>query len=249
VTPLRWLAFAEGDGASWGMAWIRDEPGRGHAALGTAGGSRVVEAAIEAGPGDAWRLHGDGLELAVSSTGEPFGGDPESRPDGFAQLALAQGSFTLEGAERAVEAHGWRATLRELPAEDRLDSLRLLAAWFGDDEALALLAVRPRKARGQEGDLVTAALVESGEPRVVADPRLSTTYGGQGVPDRAGVELWVSEPTEEPGKAGEHPHRVAGEAAGPRVPWTEGDLNLGAQPFRWHSHGRDGAGVYLLGRS
>ena len=54
---------------------------------------------------------------------------------------------------------------------------------------------------------------------------------------------------QEPGKAGEHPHRVAGEAAGPRVPWTEGDLNLGAQPFRWHSHGRDGAGVYLLGRS
>ena len=96
---------------------------------------------------------------------------------------------------------------------------------------------------------MTAALVESGEPRVVADPRLSTTYGGEGVPARAGVELWVSEPAEEPETVKEHPHRLAGEATGPQVRWTDGGLGLGAQPFRWHSHGRDGAGVYLLGRA
>jgi hypothetical protein len=59
----------------------------------------------------------------------------------------------------------------------------------------------------------------------------------------------VSEPTEDPEKVNEHPHRVAGEAAGPRARWTEGPIELEAQPFRWHSHGRDGGGVYLLGRS
>ena len=34
-----------------------------------------------------------------------------------------------------------------------------------------------------------------------------------GVPSRAGVELWVSEPSEQPGTVNEHPYRVAGEAA------------------------------------
>jgi hypothetical protein len=242
VTALRWLAFGDLDAGSWGVAWIPDDGLKGHAVLGTAAGARVAEVDLDAS--EDWSLKGDGLELKMSPAGGTIDGD-----DGFAQLAVAKVSFGLDGEERAVEARGWRAAVRELPEAGRLDSLRLLAAWFGDDEALALISVRPRKARGQEGDLVTAALVESGEPRVVADPRLSTTYGGEGAPARAGVELWVSEPAEEPGDVKEHPHRVAGEATGPRVPWTDRGLDLGAQPFRWHSHGRDGAGVYLLGRA
>ena len=49
----------------------------------------------------------------------------------------------------------------------------------------------------------TAALIEAGARRNVADPRLSTTYTGDGAPARAGVELWVSEPGEDPEVAGE----------------------------------------------
>jgi hypothetical protein len=124
----------------------------------------------------------------------------------------------------------------------------LLAAWFDRDEALALSASRPRRARGQESDLITASLVESGLARTVIDPRLSTTYAGDGAPSRAGVELWVSEPSEEPDTNGERPYRIAGEAAGSAATWSEGELQLAAYPLRCHSHGRDGAGVYLVGR-
>jgi hypothetical protein len=236
VTSLRWLAFGDPDGAVWGAAWIPDGT-TGHAVLGAGADTRVLEARLEAAaPDGEWRLGGDGLELVLS----PVAADGVVR---------ASGRLTLGAGEHQVDSPGWRATVDEPPSPGQLDSIRLLAAWFADDESLALLALRPRKARGQEGDTVTAALVESGAARTVSDPRLSTTYTGDGVPSRAGVELWVSEPAEEPGTVKEHPHRVAGEAAGPRASWTDGGLELEAQPFRWHSHGRDGGGVYLLGRS
>jgi hypothetical protein len=209
----------------------------GHAVLGADADTRVLEARLDAtAPAGEWRLDGDGLELVLS----PVAADG---------LVRASGTLTLDGDERSVDAPGWRETVDEAPPADKLESVRLLAAWFGDDEALSLLAFRPRKARGQEGDTVTAALVEAGSLRTVSDPRLSTTYTGEGVPSRAGVELWVSEPTEDPETVNEHPHRVAGGAAGPRASWTDGGLELEAQPFRWHSHGEDGGGVYLLGRS
>jgi hypothetical protein len=261
VTALRWLAFGDRAGAVWGLAWIPGDNGHGHAALGTGIDSWVVDAELEGSDaGEQWRLRARGLELAISSGGDVLDADGDGL-EGFAQLADASGNFTLDGAQHAVEARAWRAALRGLPASGELDSVRLLAGWFGDDEALALLALRPGRARGHEDDVVTAALVERGKPRSVSDRRLSTTYTGEGVPSRAGVELWVSEPAEEPGTAGElgtaeepgtaeeRAHRVAGEAAGAGATWTEGTLELGVEPFRWHSHDRDGTGVFLLGRS
>jgi hypothetical protein len=208
----------------------------GHAVLGAGEDVTVVEASLSEAEGSgACRLAGDGLELVLAAV------------DGDG-LVRASGTLTLGGVERPVDFPGWVETVDAAPPADKLESVRLLAAWFGDDEALSLLAFRPRRARGQEGDVVTAALVEAGAVRTVSDPRLSTTYTGQGQPSRAGVELWVSEPAEEPGTVNEHPHRVAGEAAGQPARWSEAGLELEVQPFRWHSHGRDGGGVYLLGR-
>jgi hypothetical protein len=236
VTSLRWLAFGDPDGAVWGAGWMPDGSA-GHAVLGAGADTRVLEARLEAAAeAEEWRLEGDGLDLVLS----PVAGDGVVR---------ARGALTLGADERQIDCPGWRATVEEPPAADKLDSIRLLAAWFAEEESLAVLAFRPRKARGQEGEEVTAALVEAGAAREVSDPRLSTTYTGEGVPSRAGVELWVSEPAEEPGTVNEHPHRVAGEAAGPPARWSEAGLELEVQPFRWHSHGRDGGGVYLLGRS
>lgn len=234
MTALHWLAFGDLDAGVWGMAWVPDDAA-GHAALGAGADLGVLEAELEAGD-ERWRLSGEGLELSVS------GGEVDG-------LARAVGTITLGASERAIDSPGWRGVVADLPDTRELDSLRLLAAWFDDDEGLALLALRPRKARGQESDVVTAVLIDAGEPRAVSDPRLSTTYDGEGVPARAGLELWVTEPSEDPGSAGERPHRVAGEAAGAPAGWTEGNLAIGAQPFRWHCRDRDGDGVYLLGRS
>lgn len=245
MTALRWCAFGDLDSAVWGLAWVHGEAGAGHAVLGSGLAARVAAAELESPePDREWRLHGDGFEIALSPARDAAGG-----------LVRATGTLTADGGDRSLDAPGWRAAVDEPPAPGELDSLRLIAAWFGDDEGLALLAVRPRKARGQEDDEVTAALIEAGAAGDVADARLSTTYSGDGFPARAGVELWVSEPAEDPevgGErpevAGERPHRLAGEVAGPAVAFADQGIEFSAQPFRWHSHGRDGAGVYLLGR-
>jgi hypothetical protein len=245
VTALRWLAFGDLDSAVWGLAWVRGDAGTGHAVLGSGPAARVAAAELESpGPDQEWRLHGDGFEIAVSPAADAAGGLVRAAGG----LVRATGTLAADGDDRSIDAPGWRAAVDEPPATGELDSLRLVTAWFGDDEGLALLAVRPRKARGQENDEVTAALIESGTAGAVTDARLSTTYSGDGVPARAGVELWVSEPAEDPEASGERPQRLAGEAAGPPVAFTDQGIEFRAQPFRWHSHGRDGAGVYLLGR-
>jgi hypothetical protein len=266
VTALRWCAFGDLDSAVWGLAWVHGEAGAGHAVLGSGLAARVAAAELESPePDREWRLHGDGFEIALSPAGDAAGGlvratrglvrATGSLVPATGGLVRATGTLTADGGDRSLDALGWRAALEEPPVPDQLDSLRLVAAWFGDDEGLALLAVRPRKARGHESDEVTAALIEAGAAGDVADARLSTTYSGDGFPARAGVELWVSEPAEDPEVAGERPdaagerlHRLAGEVAGPPVAFADQGIEFSAQPFRWHSHGRDGAGVYLLGR-
>ncbi len=241
MTPLRWLAFGDLDSAVWGFAWAPLEGAGGHAVLGAGDGVRVVPAGLEATTPAGWQLRGDGLELSAV---------PAAELDGASGLlggpVRVQGQVNLEGKPRPVASRGWSATV-DVPAAGQLDSLRLLAAWFGDDDGLALLSVRPRKSRGQESDEVTTTLLEAGAARDVIDPRLSTTYDGHGAPTRAGVELWVSEPSADPEAASERPHRLAGEAVQRPAVFTDQGLELRAQQFRWHATGRDGAGVYLLG--
>ncbi len=256
MTGLRWLAFGDLDAGVWGLAWMPGENGAGSVALGAGADAAVVRAELQAGgPAEDWLLRGEGLELMVSAEGEDVSVDGSSpslkgvEVDGVDQLARVKGNLTLQGTEHPVDSLAWRAVLHGLPEPDKLTSQRLVAAWFEPAGGLAALALRPRKARGQEDDLVSAALFESGQPVPVSDPRLSTTYTGDGVPVRAGVELWVSETVEPDQEPREHPHRAAGEAIGARATWTEGALGLSAQPFRWHAHGQDGAGVYVLGQS
>jgi hypothetical protein len=84
----------------------------------------------------------------------------------------------------------------------------------------------------------------------VSDPRISTTYGADGEPTRAGIELWIGVPASGDGEEQtehQYPRRLAGEALGARIDWVVDGLSLHAALFRWHSHHRDGPGVYLLG--
>lgn len=225
MSDLYWLAF--GTGAAWGLTLLAGEAGSGEVLLGAGPETRLVEAQLEPAEGGL-RLGGEGLELAVS-------------PDG-----RATGSGMIAGTERRIEAPAWRLPVGRT---GDFDSLRLAAGWFDDQDGLALLALRSPKARGQESDRIEAVLVEAAKAQTVNDPRLSTTYTGDGVPARAGVELWVSEPGADSESSSERPHRAAGEAVGTRTSWRADGLELGAQPFRWHSQGRDGDGVYVLGRA
>ena len=249
----RALAFGDLDAGLWGAAWVPPLGGAVAVAVGGGPDAEVREAALHGTEhGEPWRLEGQGIELVLSPSAPAVG--PEecaAGVTGFDQLCRASGRVTIAGGERVVECLGWRSA-RDVALElDRIESFRQVSAWFDADDGLALVALRPRGARGQEADVVLASVLEREQMRPVADPRLSTTYTRDGLPARAGLELWVEEEAGDPDAdngPGQFPRRAAAEAIADGAGWEVGGFAVHGAPLRWHSRGRDGAGVYLLGR-
>jgi hypothetical protein len=272
MTGLRALAFGDLESGSWGAAWMPGSVSSGALAVGVGTAATVIEIALDGGDLAAhWKLEGVGSELVLAPIAAPV----ESAVlgdgiDGFDQLCTVSGHFTLGGDQLPVDCLGWRSSRDGRIDLDRLESFRQVAAWFEPGDGLAVLALRPRKARGQESDVVAAAVLETEHPGPVSEPRLSTTYTATGLPLRAGLELWIdggsdaSSETEreadrervgEEGEsdgmqptAHEYPRRASGEALGAYADWKVAEFELHAELFRWHNRGRDGAGVYLLGQ-
>jgi hypothetical protein len=240
---LRALSFGDVDGTEWGAALTA---GSSALVLGDVTGQTVH---FELGPdswraeGAAWRLAVDGVDLQVEPTTE----EREPRPpleesatvSGVQELCRVRGAFSLGGIEHRIDCPGTRSVIDGI-GPSGVDSVRAVAAWFAPDEALTVLALRPPRTRGQESDLVAATLFDPDGWIPVADPRLSTTYDGAGVPTRINLELWVSD------GENEYPRRAAGEAAATSATVTAGEMDLRAIPLRCHSRGRDGGGVYIL---
>ncbi len=238
VAVPRSIAFGSIDDGIWGVAWLTPEQESGAIALGTPERTGIVEAAVEGHDSEEeWRMVGDGVDLMLT----PVGTASQHPEDGFNQLGRVQGRFALDGKEYPVQCLGWRAAMSQQASGTRLGSFRQVAAWFEPGEGLALLALRPQSARGQEADQLMAAVLDLQDSIAVADPRLSTTYTGDGRPSRAGLELWIGDEEEE------YPRRASGEAVGQPVAWGVERLELLAQLFSWHSRGSEGAGVYVMG--
>jgi hypothetical protein len=219
---MRTIAFGDLDAGVWGAVWDR---------FTTAGGA-VYAATIEGeDAGSDWTISGSGIEIVVSAEGEATAA--AEAIGGFDQLCRVRGRYD----DHEVDCLGRRAT-RDLINLDKIDSVRDVSAWFDGEVAVALTALRPRRAKGHEGDVVTAAVFEEGHWVAVEDPRLSTTYDRGGAPTRTTLELWLASEEEE------YPRRAAGEATGMAA--TEGPSGVRAWLFRWHTRGRDGTGVYLL---
>jgi hypothetical protein len=196
------------------------------------------------GAAESWRLTvGPGTELVLDGLGEPALSDPEAPQDGFQQLCRVSGTVPA-GRGGRLECLGWRSFGGQA-IDSTVGSFRLVAGWFDDQDGFGLVAGRPRKSKGQDEDLVSAALFDPAGARVVADPRLSTTYTGSGEPMRAGVELWI-EADADPDHL--YPRRAVGQALTAPVQWSVADAAVEAQPFQWFSGGREGSGVYLLVR-
>jgi hypothetical protein len=110
-----------------------------------------------------------------------------------------------------------------------------VAAWPEQGFGLALSAIR------LEGDdhgdePVWAALMDRAGTLEVDEPRLSTTYDGDGRQRRAGLELWL-EDEDAP------PHRGSGEVlCGSTL--DLGQLRMDCAFFRWRLDGRAGVGRY-----
>jgi hypothetical protein len=254
VTTIRTLAFAAPDGSSWGTAWLPCD--QASAALAYRIGTRagVADTRLEAAAADEpWRVQGAGVSLVFTPAGATgHGRGAETGIDSMDQLCAVDGRLELDEDASEISCTGWRSTLGGDVDLSAIDSFRHASAWFDPTHGLSLLALRPRKARGQDADLMAASLLEREPTPHVADPRLSTTYDAAGLPARVGLELWLESESsdEEPEEDSEHqfPRRAAGESIGPGVDWELAGFKLHAVLLRWHSQGDDGAGVYLLGQ-
>jgi hypothetical protein len=247
TSVLRTLAFGDLERTAWGAALMPDADGLALVALGAGDAGSVAPALrMTAGVADGeWRLAGDHAALLVEPAGDAVAvSADDERVEGFDQLCRVIGRFELDGAERAVDCLGLRTSRSGSFDLGKLESVRAVSTWFEPDEGLALLAFRPRKAKAHDDDVVTATVLGPEGSPPVEDPRLTTTYDAGGWPVRAGLELWLASESEEE----QFPRRASGEAAGGRAQSAAGDLDVRAEPFRWHSRGRDGAGIYILAR-
>ena len=129
----------------------------------------------------SWAVPGE-LELAF----EPAGG---------ARGHLGATAIDGDAAVLEIDDDGGRALTRAV-------------AIFLGPVTLALSATRPPGARGHGEERLSAVLVEGDPPAevAIADPRLSTTYDGEGRVMHCGLELWE-------GEESEFPRRAAGEAS------------------------------------
>jgi hypothetical protein len=160
---------------------------------------------------------------------------------GFEQTVRVRGTATVGGRRVAVDALGQRGHSWGAPDWDRIALARTLGAWLGEDLSVSLTAIRPAGAKHHEDERLAATILErdpkSDAPRAtpVVEPRLSTTYDGDGRQIAAGLELFVD---------GESlPRRAAGEVAcGTTL--DLGRLTLHCAFFRWRMEGRTGVGRY-----
>jgi hypothetical protein len=245
---LRTLAFGDLDGTVWGAGWFSGAADQGLTVLGAEGDPPTILTGHSPGEdsidGD-WHLEGAG-ELVVAPAADPVTVSvAKDQLEAHDQLCRVTGRLNVEGGELEVDCLGVRTWVSGPIDLERYESIRVVSTWFEPDEALALTAFRARKAKAHDGDLVAAAVIGPENSTAVEDPRLSTTYGAEGWPLRAGLELWL--PTPEDAEQ-QFPRRASGEAAGGRAQAQTTALELRAEPFRWHSRGRDGAGMYILAR-
>ncbi|MBV9424008.1 MAG: hypothetical protein JOZ98_13925 [Solirubrobacterales bacterium] len=247
---VRTVAFGDVDQPVWGIAWVPDPREPGFVCLGDADRAVPLSASLVGEQADEeWRLEPDGVRLTARPAGDAV---PATGPDGvsagFDQLCRVSGTFVLAGVEQKVDCLGRRGARTKGLDLGRFTSVRDMSAWFEPGAGFALVALRPGKARGQESDVITAAVLDPEGSRAVAEPRFSTTYAAHGRPERAGLELWLARDEGDEAQEPQYPRRAAGEAVGPYAAATVGALDVQAALFRWHSRGHDGAGVYLLAR-
>jgi hypothetical protein len=189
-------------------------------------------------PLSAWTVRWAGrLELRLSAVSPPvetgIGG-----LQGYEQLCRVEGTATVDGAERPLACLGQRGHNWGVADWGRMELARTVCAWWDEDHALMLTAIRPAGAKHHSDEEIAAHLVE-GEAVGVSDPRLSTTYDSEGHQRRAGLELYVT------GEDDEYPRRVAGEVTcGTSL--DLGRLRLDCAFFQWRTEGRAGTGRYDL---
>jgi len=231
--------FGDIDSACWGVLVGASQP---RLAIGSLepGSQRITlrDAELDRDDDQSWSISAAGtrlrLEIASPATTTP-GDKPSLQP------VRVTGTATLDDGPREIDVDG---LLGDAAIDGSIESLRLVGSWFPGGHQISLLAARPKTAKGHDQDAISA--VATGENgAVVFDPRLSTTYGPDGAPRRAGIELWLGSEEE----SDQYPRRMAGVATGACVIGSAPGVELTAYALRCLSRGEAGAGVYALFRA
>ena len=201
-------------------------------------------------PFERWRLLLDApearIELDLHALTAPAGlSEPATSAAGraaglhrYAQLCTATGTAEIGGQRRAVEAPAVR-THRWGPVGEVIRT-RFLTVASKQGDLLTVAAVQPPGAQAHGEELVVAHTTRAGDgddPLPFETVRVSTVFGEDGLPVKAGAELF------RPGD--EFPSRLAGTAAGGitgALPGTRASLTL----FRFTLDGVPGFGSYEI---
>jgi hypothetical protein len=263
-TDAMTFAFGDRDAGLFGLARAGVAGGQGSALGVLFAGREPVSVVAEGGHAVADDAHWDELALngltvrilephvrwAVTLETEPgFELELEavSPPAEFSELGGMEGHEKLcrvrgTAAGRPVDCLGQRGRSWGTADWSRIALTRSLGAWLEDGPSVIYSAVRPSGADSHADEASWGALVDGDGAVAIDDPRVSTTYDGDGHQRRAGLELWVGE---EDG----YPRRGAGHVlCGSSV--ELGQLRLDCAFFAWTLDGREGVGRYdVLRRS
>jgi len=204
-------------------------------ALSLPGLAASVEVALE-----RWslRMAGErhGFALTFEAASPPAAHGAVGGMHGYEQLCRVRGEVALDGRSGPVaglgqRGHGWGA-----PDWRRLASVHTVSAWLDPPTGFAVTVAREANAKGHGDEPRWGALLDGDGAVAIADPRLSTTYDGEGRQRRAGLELWLDE---EDG----YPRRAAGSVlCGSTL--ELGQLRLDCAFMRWTMDGAAGIGRY-----
>ena len=186
----------------------------------------------------AFTAEGAGFDVRLTALTGPIELEEAGGMQGYDQLCRVQGTAVVGGSERPLDGLGQRTHAWGVADWDRMELVRTVGAWIGEDLAVGLQAVRRAGARGHDADAVSAWMLGEDGPQQLSVARLSTTYDDAGRQRRAGLELWEREDSE-------YPHRVAGEVVCGST-FELGALRLDTAFFRFRMEGREGAGRYDL---
>jgi len=181
---------------------------------------------------------GSGFDLEFTAVSPPA---ELSEDDDAAQLGGMAGEERLcrvsgTAAGHRIDCLGQRGRTWGVADWSRIALTRSLAAWLDNGTSLTVAAVRPTGAESHADEATWGALLDADGAVDVAEPRISTTYDGDGHQRRAGLELWVSQDDD-------YPRRGAGQVlCGSSV--ELGQLRLDCSFFVWQVDGREGVGRY-----
>jgi hypothetical protein len=173
-----------------------------------------------------------GFELEFEAASPPAEFSPLGGMEGHERLCRVRGT----AAGRPIDCLGQRGRSWGVAEWGGIALTRSLGAWLDEGPSVVYSAVRPAGAESHAEEAQWGALLDGESAVAMVDPRLSTTYDGDGHQRRAGLELWVDEEDD-------YPRRGSGRVlCGSSV--ELGSLRLDCAFFGWTLDGREGVGRY-----